>query len=192
MQPSTGDILAVANRPTDATYDRAIDGRYPPGSTFKVVTTAALLRAGLKTSDTVDCPKTITVDGKLFKNFEGGAAGAVPFATDFAQSCNTAFVSLAQAAGRPTRCRARRATSASGAPAPARSRPARDAVARAATMIGQDRIVASPLAMAGVAATVADGRWHAPRLVDGDARRTGTALGDGERRDPARRSCAAW
>ena len=31
-------------------------------------------------------------------------------------------------------------------------------------MIGQDRIVASPLAMAGVAATVADGRWHAPRL----------------------------
>ena len=41
-------------------------------------------------------------------------------------------------------------------------------------MIGQDRIVASPLAMAGVAATVADGRWHAPRLVDGDRRRTGT------------------
>ena len=96
MQPSTGDVLAVANRPTDAAYDRAIDGRYAPGSTFKVVTTAALLRAGLKTTDTVDCPKTITVEGKVFKNFEGGAAGAVPFARDFAQSCNTAFVSLAK------------------------------------------------------------------------------------------------
>ena len=32
-------------------------------------------------------------------------------------------------------------------------------------MIGQDRIVASPLAMAGVAATVAAGRWNAPRLL---------------------------
>ena len=39
VQPSTGDILAVANRPTDAGYDRALEGRYPPGSTFKVVTT---------------------------------------------------------------------------------------------------------------------------------------------------------
>ena len=56
----------------------------------------------------------------------------------------------------------------------------RDAVARAATMIGQDRIVASPLAMAGVAATVADGRWHAPRLVASDRRRTGPALDEGE------------
>jgi cell division protein FtsI/penicillin-binding protein 2 len=32
-------------------------------------------------------------------------------------------------------------------------------------MIGQQRILASPLAMAGVAATVADGRWRSPRLV---------------------------
>jgi cell division protein FtsI/penicillin-binding protein 2 len=180
LQPSTGDILAVANRPTDATYDRAIDGRYPPGSTFKVITTAALLRAGLKTNDIVNCPKTITVDGKLFRNFEGAAAGPVPFATDFAQSCNTAFVSLAPrlepgALPRTARDFGLGRTDAGQVPA------GRDAVARAAMMIGQDRIVASPLAMAGVAATVADGRWHAPRLVDGDRRRTATALTDGER-----------
>ena len=43
----------------------------------------------------MDCPRTITVDGRSFKNFEGGAGGAQPFARDFAQSCNTAFVSLA-------------------------------------------------------------------------------------------------
>jgi hypothetical protein len=47
VEPSSGDILAVANRPTDTAYNRAIEGRYPPGSTFKIVTTAALLRAGL-------------------------------------------------------------------------------------------------------------------------------------------------
>jgi cell division protein FtsI/penicillin-binding protein 2 len=47
LQPSTGDILAVANRPVDSTYDRALEGHYAPGSTFKVITTPALLRAGL-------------------------------------------------------------------------------------------------------------------------------------------------
>jgi cell division protein FtsI/penicillin-binding protein 2 len=180
VQPSTGDILALANRPTDSTYDRAIEGRYPPGSTFKVVATTALLRAGLKTTETVKCPKTITIAGKLFKNFEGEAVGAVPFATDFAQSCNTAFVSLARRLAPDALTRTARdfglgRTGASQVPE------GHDAVARAASMIGQDRILASPLAMAGVAATVADGRWHAPRLVDGDRRRTGTALGDGER-----------
>ena len=179
VQPSTGDVLAVANRPTDAAYDRAIDGRYAPGSTFKVVTTAALLRAGVKTTDTVDCPKTITVEGKVFKNFEGAAAGAVPFARDFAQSCNTAFVSLAKrlepdALTRTARDFGLGRTSASQVPA------GRDAVERAATMIGQDRIVASPLAMAGVAATVADGRWRAPRLVATDKHETGPALDQGE------------
>jgi cell division protein FtsI/penicillin-binding protein 2 len=179
VQPSTGDILAVANRPTDAAYDRAIDGRYAPGSTFKVITTAALLRAGLKTTDTVACPKTITVQGKVFKNFEGEAAGAVPFARDFAQSCNTAFVSLAKrltpgALTRTARDFGLGRTGASQVPA------GRDAVERAAAMIGQDRIVASPLAMAGVAATVADGRWRAPRLVAADEHRAGPALDPGE------------
>ena len=43
-------------------------------------------------------------------------------------------------------------------------------------MIGQAEIVASPLAMAGVAATVADGRWRAPRLVRSDPRRAGEPL----------------
>jgi cell division protein FtsI/penicillin-binding protein 2 len=54
--------------------------------------------------------------------------------------------------------------------------PGTDAVERAAAMIGQARIVASPLAMAGVAATVADGRWHLPRLLASDPRSTGPSL----------------
>jgi cell division protein FtsI/penicillin-binding protein 2 len=175
MQPSTGDILAVANRPTDQTFDRAIDGRYPPGSTFKVVSTAALLRDGLKTTEIVPCPQTITVGGKEFRNFEGEAAGAVPFSTDFAQSCNTAFVSLAKRLPADALTRTARdfglgRTSASTVP------PGTDTVERAASMIGQARIVASPLAMAGVAATVADGRWHIPRLLSTDPRNSGPSI----------------
>jgi cell division protein FtsI/penicillin-binding protein 2 len=175
VQPSTGDILAVANRPTDSTYDRAIEGRYPPGSTFKVVSTTALLRDGLRPAETVACPKTITVGGKQFRNFEGEGAGDLPFAQDFAQSCNTAFVSLASrlAPGALTstaRLFGLGRTRASQVP------PGRDAAARAATMIGQDRILASPLAMAGVAATVANGRWRAPRLLTTEPHKSGPPL----------------
>jgi cell division protein FtsI/penicillin-binding protein 2 len=179
VQPSTGDILAVANRPTESTFDRAIEGRYPPGSTFKVISTTALLRDGLRPAETVACPKTITVGGKQFRNFEGEAASGVPFAQDFAQSCNTAFVSLAPrlALGALTstaRLFGLGRTRASQVP------PGHDAAARAATMIGQDRILASPLALAGVAATVANGRWRAPRLLPTDQHTAGPPLRPGE------------
>ena len=45
-------------------------------------------------------------------------------------------------------------------------------------MIGQDRIVASPLIMAGVAGTVAEGRWRAPRLLADDPKRAGPRLAE--------------
>jgi len=184
VQPSTGDVLAVANRPADSTYDRALSGLYPPGSTFKVVSTTALLRAGLEVDRIVDCPRTLTIEGKPFRNFEGNAAGAVPFRRDFAESCNTAFVSLARelepsaittvaedfGLGRRLQ---------PGLPAADPSVPLPTSrVGRAAMMIGQDRIVASPLAMAGVAATVAAGRWHAPRVLPDAERSHGPALAE--------------
>jgi cell division protein FtsI/penicillin-binding protein 2 len=182
VQPSTGDILAVANRPADSTYDRALTGLYASGSTFKVVSTTALLRAGLDVDRTVDCPRTLTVDGKPFRNFEGDAAGAVPFRRDFAQSCNTAFVSLAGEL-KPNALTDAAADFglgrklALGLPAAdAKVPPPTSKVGQAAMMIGQDRIVASPLAMAGVAATVAAGRWNAPRLLRSDPRAHGPAL----------------
>jgi cell division protein FtsI/penicillin-binding protein 2 len=146
------------------------------------VTTAALLRDGLDPGEIVDCPRTITVGGRSFKNFEGGAAGAVPFAQDFAQSCNTAFVSLTERMPADALQRAGRDFGLGeplrfGMPAAeAEVPPGRDLVARAAAMIGQDRILASPLAMAGVVATVADGRWRAPRLLAGDPERSGSRL----------------
>ena len=182
IEPSSGDVLAVANRPVDSSYDRALEGRYPPGSTFKVVTTAALLRRGLRPDDVVDCPRTTTVGGRSFRNFEGSAGGAVPFAEDFAESCNTAFVSLYDRLEPRDLPRAGRdfglgRKPALDLPAPAAGvPPSRDDASLAAMMIGQDRILASPLSMAGVAATVADGRWRAPRIVAGDPREAGPRL----------------
>lgn len=177
VEPSTGDVLAVANRPVDDTFNRAMAGRYPPGSTFKVATTLALLRDGLDPATTVDCPQHATVDGRQFKNFEGGAGGSVPFATDFAQSCNTAFVSLNDRLGGSRLPEAAKDLGLGerislALDAPSASVPApRSPVERASASIGQDRILASPLSMAGVAATIADGRWRAPRLLHDDPRR---------------------
>jgi cell division protein FtsI/penicillin-binding protein 2 len=186
LQPSTGNVLAVANRPSDSTLDRALTGLYPPGSTFKVISTAALLRDGLSVGQTVPCPATKVVDGRSFRNFEGGAAGSVPFRTDFAQSCNTAFVSLAGRLSRSALTETARdfgvgARLKLGLPAADGQVPEGETpVARAAMMIGQDKIVASPLIMAGVAGTVAGGRWRAPRLLADDPRSAGPKLGDGE------------
>ena len=182
LQPSTGDVLAVANRPSDSTLDRALTGLYPPGSTFKVVTTTALLRDGLSVDKTVPCPQNEVVDGRSFKNFEGEAAGPVPFRTDFAQSCNTAFISLAsrlsQSALPDTAKDFGLGESLKlGLPVVDAKVPEGDSqVARAAMMIGQDRIVASPLNMAGVAGAVAAGRWHSPRLLDDDPKQSGPRI----------------
>jgi cell division protein FtsI/penicillin-binding protein 2 len=174
VEPSSGDVLAVANRPTDDGYDRALEGRYPPGSTFKVVSTTALLRAGLDPDETVDCPQTFNVGGRDFKNFEGNAAGAVPFSVDFAQSCNTAFVSLTERLDADALTETARDFGLEEVP------PGEDLVERAAAMIGQARILASPLEMAGVAATVAAGRWHEPRLIRADKKHAGPRLDAGE------------
>jgi cell division protein FtsI/penicillin-binding protein 2 len=182
LQPSTGDVLAVANRPSGETLNRALTGLYPPGSTFKVITTAALLRDGLSVDQTVKCPATTVVDGRSFRNFEGEAAGDVPFRTDFAQSCNTAFISLAGRLSRTALPDTARDFGLGeqlklGLPVADAKVPEGDTqVARAAMMIGQDRIVASPLIMAGVAGAVAAGRWHAPRLVADDPKQAGPRI----------------
>ncbi len=176
VEPATGDILAVANRPTDEGFNRALAGQYPPGSTFKVITTTALLGTGLDPDETVDCPETINAGGREFVNFEGSAAGAVPFSTDFAQSCNTAFVSLADRL-EPDSLRDTADTYFGfGAdlgylPVEAFSGDVprgRDETEEAAAMIGQARILASPLAMAGAAGTVQAGAWRQPRLIADD------------------------
>ena len=171
VDASTGNVRAVASRPLTEEFDRALAGRYPPGSTFKVVTSAGLLGAGLRPEETVPCPAEAAVGGRTFVNFEGGQLGAVPFAIAFAQSCNTAFVSLssrlsdsaladvAAQFGFGSAYEVGLPVADSRFPSPG------DAVERAAAAVGQGRVLATPLHMASVAAAVSSGAWRAPRLL---------------------------
>src|SRR5262249_32385928 len=105
----SGNVIAVSAGPAPGGYDTALQGESPPGSTFKVVPTLALLERGLTRGETVDCPAALSVDGKQFHNAEHEILGPTSFAQDFAHSCNTAFASLAPrvaGAALPTAARA--------------------------------------------------------------------------------------
>jgi cell division protein FtsI/penicillin-binding protein 2 len=174
IRPSTGDILAAANGTGSDGFATATFGQYPPGSTMKVVTALALLRAGVRPTDPVPCTPTIVVDGKTFTNYDDYPAsgiGSIPLRTAVANSCNTALISLRDALGDGDLSRAAAALGLGvdhdlGFPAYFGQVPAPEsATEAAASMIGQGRILASPMAMAAVAASVAEGRTVVPRLL---------------------------
>jgi cell division protein FtsI/penicillin-binding protein 2 len=96
VAPSTGEVLAVAqNGPADAEGALALTGRYPPGSTFQIVTaSAALAQAGLTEQTPVACPGSVTIGGRALPNEDRFDLGTVPLRTAFAKSCNTTFGQL--------------------------------------------------------------------------------------------------
>jgi cell division protein FtsI/penicillin-binding protein 2 len=173
MRASTGQILAVVSDPVGYAYDQALQGAYPPGSTFKVLTSTALIRVGLSPGSAASCPPSITIDGEVFHNAEGDQ----PIQTleqGFVESCNTAFIALATAhlnAGdfsAVAHLYGLDRTPEPGLPAFDAEIPVPESqTALAATAIGQAAVTFSPLGMATVAAAVASGTVHAPRLVQG-------------------------
>lgn len=174
IQPSTGHVLAAASGPGGKGASTATQSRYAPGSTFKTVSTLALLRSGLTPTAKVECSPTVTVDGRVFKNVDGfpaSALGSVPFSSAFAHSCNTAFIRAREKLA-PTELPA--AAAALGLTAQAALRvPAflgsvpepKPGTEEAASMIGQAKVLASPLGMATVAASIAAGKTVTPTLV---------------------------
>ena len=193
VDAATGQLRAIVSKP-DNGFDRALDGTYPPGSTFKVITSTALLAAGRtgSTAGAVPARRSPSTAG-TFHNFEGEASGALDLARrvqDLVQQrvhrprrSAAANDALEQGRGRVRvqrangRCRSRRTAE--------RSRSRRTAPSCAASAIGQGRILASPLQMASVAAAVASGQWHAPVLDD-------RARGEGRRRSRrSTRACVA-
>ena len=166
---STGDVLAVANGPSGATFNRAMVGRYPPGSVFKVATGFGLLQKGIGPDTIVNCPATIVM-GKRFRNAEGEVLGKVAFRDDFAHSCNTAFIS--EAKNLSSADLAQVAASLGyrhldlGVPVFGGSVPVTDNLTEhAADMIGQGKVEASPLVVALASASVAAGHTLEPRLL---------------------------
>ncbi|SDU66069.1 penicillin-binding transpeptidase domain-containing protein [Jiangella alkaliphila] len=175
IQPSTGAVLAAASGPGGEGYSTATLGQYPPGSTFKVVTSLALLRAGLTAESVVPCTSTVDVDGRAFENYDdypSGAIGDITLREAVANSCNTAFISQNTVADQASLAQAAASLGLgveqqAGTPAFFGAVPAEaEGTSHAASMIGQGDVLASPLAMATVAASVAAGHTVAATLVE--------------------------
>ncbi len=173
VNAQTGQILASDTVPGTSGFNLALDGSFPPGSSFKIITSTALIEHGLTPSSPATCPPQLDVDGEVFHNSEGTAPiSNLLFA--FAESCNTAFIGLAThnltAAEFPATAAQYRigTTPQLGLPAFGGSVPKpTDEADLAATTIGQGQVLMSPLAMAMVAAAVDTGQVRAPVLVSG-------------------------
>ena len=174
IRPSTGALVAVASGPGSRGYNTATIGRYAPGSTFKIVTSLALLRSGVTVTSKVDCPPTTVVDGKTFKNYSdypSSGLGRIRLEDAFANSCNTAFIGeRGQLKGNALQEAAAGlglgVDHDTGFPSyfGQVSTPASQTQA-AASVIGQGSVLASPMAMATVVASVVKGSTVLPRLL---------------------------
>ena len=123
LDPRDGSILAMASSPTysPSVYvgrkparllrplldrgaaekanfpglDRAIEGAYPPGSTFKPVTALAALEEHLISPyDTLPCKGQITIKGQTFKNWDPYVYEGMTMPVALAASCDTYFYQL--------------------------------------------------------------------------------------------------
>jgi len=170
VDTGSGDVLAIANNPVEG-LPAALAGEYPPGSTFKIVTASAALRAGFAPGSAVDCPASLSAGGRTFSNASSVVPGPTTLAGAFAVSCNTAFIEVGRQVGTPALLAAGESFGFGfGPPLPVASvsgsvpEPDSDVVA-AADAIGQGTVTASPLHMASVAAAVANGAWVQPHVV---------------------------
>jgi penicillin-binding protein A len=192
----------LARDPTSPLFNRASQGQYPPGSTFKVVTAAAGLDSGAITPQTtIDAPGTIDVQGQPVSNSGGQSFGPIALDTALTNSVNTWFAQLGEQIGAETMFEYMDAFGFGSTPAidlPSDQVYASgifegdellgpgDPIDVARVAFGQERLLATPLQMAEVAAAIANGGslmrpqiWS--RVVDPDGRVV-------ERLDPSRYS----
>jgi len=80
--------------------NKAVQGAYPPGSTFKMVTGLAALAADVVTPSTViNCPGYYEVGGRRFHCWKRGGHGRVTLERGFMESCDVYFYELAMKVG---------------------------------------------------------------------------------------------
>ncbi len=173
---------ALEDDPDQPLLNRAIAASYPPGSTFKLITTAAALESGVASAETpFPNPVELELPGSTatISNFDGKACGSgaeVPLSRAFTNSCNTIFGMLGMSVGAeqlvdtaesfgfnsevPFELRSIEST------IPAASTFEFDVPGVAQSAIGQRDVLATPLEMALTAAAVANnGEIMVPYLV---------------------------
>lgn len=176
IKPSTGGIVAVAqNDAADRSGSVSLSGLYPPGSTFKTITTAAALDAGaVQPTSQVRCPGRTTIEGRTIPNEDDFDLGTVPLSTAFARSCNTTMGALAnRLPDDALTAMARRFGIGADYTVPGLttvtgSVPRADSPAlRVENGIGQGTVTVSPFGLALAQASLARGETVTPGLVRG-------------------------
>jgi penicillin-binding protein A len=193
LDVETGAVRVLAATPsfdpTDPagaeTFDRATQGRFPPGSTMKIVTASAALDSGAFTPDsTVSGENGKEISGTPLNNFGGQDFGQITLTDALTNSVNTAWASIAEELGKDTMAEYMRKfgfyedppmdypddqmlpsgeVGGRGRLLPVTS----DQVDVGRMAIGQDKLLVTPLQMATVAQTVANGGLRMePRLVE--------------------------
>ncbi len=186
----------LATDPSGPLVNRATQGQYPPGSTFKVVTAAAGLDSGTITPDTlINSPGTLDVQGNTLQNDFTQDFGDIGLDTALTNSVNTYFAQLGEKVGEDTLFKYMNRFGFDSKPQvdlPSEELTKsgifdlagegsllgpNDDIDIARVAIGQERLLATPLQMAEVAATVANkGKLMKPqiwnRVVDPDGRVT--------------------
>ena len=115
LEPSTGKILAMVSKPdynpnniddnwedltedsdnNSALINRATQGLYPPGSTFKIVTALEYIRENSDYEDySYNCKGSYTLNGVKIKCYNNKKHGHLDLSTAFAKSCNSAFAEI--------------------------------------------------------------------------------------------------
>ncbi|MDX2544431.1 penicillin-binding transpeptidase domain-containing protein [Streptomyces sp. WI04-05B] len=192
VQPSTGEVLAVANHRKDQ-FNAAFEGTLAPGSTMKIVTAAMLIDNGVTSMNgPAPCTSTAIWKSQTFSNLKGMAPNEnATLANDFLRSCNTGFIKLIDGTDAHPLTDESLTTEAqerfglgqdnwkTGITSFDGSVPASPGPDRAANAIGQGQVQMSPLNMASVTATAITGEFRQPYLVspDLDKRELATAKG---------------
>jgi peptidoglycan glycosyltransferase len=180
LEPGSGQILGVAGV--------ALEALQPPGSTFKMVTVTGVLQAGVAgPRTTFPYATSATLDGVQLNNSEGESCGG-SLTLAFAVSCNSVFAPLgvklgaARLVATAERFGFNHPAGIAGA-AQSTIPPAsqiQGELAVGSSAIGQDQVLATPLEMAVVAATIADGgRRPTPSFGASDAGGQASSSGQG-------------
>jgi peptidoglycan glycosyltransferase len=164
--------------PDQPLLNRAADALYPPGSTFKVVTASAALEDGISADQPLPSPNAYTPPKttRQIRNFGGetcSASGQLNMTEALTISCNTTFAALGNRLG-PGKLADEAEKFGLNEKSPYQLRAATSSIPRdmdepstAQSAIGQRDVRVSPLQMATVAATIANGgKRMAPHVVD--------------------------